>query len=109
MKEPIMTPGPWFVGAQNDDLYIIDCPPRPSTDDVAPDRDVAVVAKVYDRGSWAETDANARCLAAAFALREALAELVRLKDIKDSSPDEHERRKAAAWDAARSALRRANG
>lgn len=39
--------GPYHVGAQNDCVYIIDKPPRPSNDDVNPDGDTKVVAKVY--------------------------------------------------------------
>lgn len=39
----------WYVGAQNDALFIINRPPRPSNDDVVPDRDVRVIAKVYNK------------------------------------------------------------
>ena len=35
-----------YVAAQNDGLYIIDQPPRPSNDDINPDRPVNVFAKV---------------------------------------------------------------
>jgi hypothetical protein len=54
------TPTPWFVGAQNDALYIIDRKPRPSTDDIAPNQDVCVVAKTYNQGrATGREDANA--------------------------------------------------
>lgn len=46
MSEPLVA-GPWYVGAQNDILYIIDQPPRPSNDEVNPDQDVTVIAKLY--------------------------------------------------------------
>lgn len=42
------TPGPWFVGSQNDALFIINKPPRPSNDDINPNVDADVIAKVYD-------------------------------------------------------------
>lgn len=52
-----------YVGAQNDCLFIIDKPPRPSNDDINPDQDVKVIAKVYpDLGN---DDAYARLFAAA--------------------------------------------
>ena len=40
----------YYVGAQNDALYIIDKPPRPSNDDQWHDRPDGpnVIAKVYD-------------------------------------------------------------
>jgi hypothetical protein len=47
----------------NDCLFIIDQPPRPSTDDVNPDQDVKVIAKVADPGRAG--DAHASLLAAA--------------------------------------------
>ena len=61
------TPGPWYVGAQNDALYIIDQPPRPSNDDINPDANTNPIAKVYvapDRRHETEA-ANARILAKA--------------------------------------------
>lgn len=56
------TKGPWYVGAQNDAMFVIDQPPRPSNDDINPNHDVNVLAKVYD-GPHGE--ANARLIAAA--------------------------------------------
>lgn len=35
---------PWFVGTQNDKLFIINKPPRPSHDDMADIADVSVIA-----------------------------------------------------------------
>lgn len=64
----------WYVGAQNDALFIIDKPPRPSNDDINPDQDVEVIAKVYS-GSG-EEDERARLLAAAPDLLEAWQELI---------------------------------
>lgn len=40
------TKGPWYVGAQNDALYIITRPPRPSNDDIVDIPDVEVIASV---------------------------------------------------------------
>lgn len=65
------TGGPWYVGAQNDALYVINKPPRPSTDDINPEQDVEVIAKIYDRPTPGETDANARVMAAGWELLEA--------------------------------------
>lgn len=44
----------WYLGAQNDGLFIIDQPPRPSTDDEVHDRGVNVIAAVTDR-RWAQS------------------------------------------------------
>jgi hypothetical protein len=56
----------WYVGAQNDAIYIIDQPPRPSNDEINPDRDVKVIAKVYDAEAGdTETLRRANLLAAA--------------------------------------------
>lgn len=67
------TPGPWYVGAQNDGLFVIDRPPRQSTDDITEGRDVGVVAaRILHIG-------NARLIASApdllAAARAALTEL----------------------------------
>lgn len=40
------TPTPWYVGAQNDKLYIITRPPRPSRDDIVDIPDVKVIASM---------------------------------------------------------------
>jgi hypothetical protein len=44
-KAEAATPGPWFVGAMNDGLFVIDQPPRPSNDDTLPTRKVKCLAK----------------------------------------------------------------
>ena len=51
MSEPEHSPLPWFVGAQNDGLFIIDKRPRPSTDDVADIPGCTVIAKVYSHSN----------------------------------------------------------
>lgn len=56
------TTGPWFVGAQNDGLHIINEPPRPSTDYPRHDAQVAAIAHVYHGDS---AEANARLIALA--------------------------------------------
>jgi hypothetical protein len=38
------TPTIWYLGSMNDGLFIINQPPRPSNDDVFPDRDGPTVA-----------------------------------------------------------------
>ena len=59
--------GPWFVGAMNDGLFIIDQKPCPPTEFVHPGHDPApnVIATVCNQDDWADTDGNARLLAAA--------------------------------------------
>jgi hypothetical protein len=42
------TQRPWFVGAQNDALYIINKHPSPSNDYPRHDRDMTMIAKVYE-------------------------------------------------------------
>lgn len=66
LSTPAHTPGPWYVGAMNDALFVIDKPPRPSNDDVHPDRDVTVIASVrHVEGGLGVAAANARLMAAA--------------------------------------------
>lgn len=55
------TPGPWYVGTQNDKLYIITRPPRPSNDDIVDIPDVKVICPLNPCNS----DANARLISAA--------------------------------------------
>jgi hypothetical protein len=55
------------------------------------------------------SEADARLIAASPDLLAALKELVRLKAIKESDPDQHERLKGQAWDDARAAIRAAEG
>lgn len=69
----------WYVGAQNDILYIIDKPPRPSNDDINPDRDVEVIATIAaaNGGHRIESE-RANLIAAAPDLLKELEHLVRL-------------------------------
>ncbi len=68
MTQAQHTPGPWFVGAQNDTRYIIDRRPNANGND-APnhDADTGVIAKVYDTGRNDDYvgEANAHLIAAA--------------------------------------------
>ena len=53
MSESKHTPGPWFVGAQNDALYIINRRPAHDNDYPNHDADVTCIAKVYDEANAA--------------------------------------------------------
>lgn len=44
----------WYVGAQNDGLFVIDAPPRPLNDYVNPDQDVNVIAALGTNQAAAE-------------------------------------------------------
>ena len=92
------TPGPWFVGAQNDALCVIDKPPNPSNDYPRHDANVAAIAKVYNGNA---ADANARLIAAAPDL---LAALKRLRDLPVDCSQESDRE---AWGQAHSAIAKA--
>lgn len=64
------TPGPWFIGAMNDALFVINEPPRPApTDAVNTSLTTKVIAKPgepFAEGfSREEYEANARLIAAA--------------------------------------------
>lgn len=52
----------WYVGSQNDGLFIIDQPPRPSTDDITTGpAGLNVIAKIY---GGPNADRHARLIAA---------------------------------------------
>lgn len=76
------TPGLWFVGVQNDILYIIDRAPRPSNDDVNPNQDIEPIAKVYKprEGTFEAELANAQLLATAPDLLAACEKALSLSD-----------------------------
>ena len=61
------TPGPWYVGAQNDALYIIDRRPAQGNDYPNHEADTACIARVFDdvRGNEDSGRLNAELLAAA--------------------------------------------
>jgi hypothetical protein len=66
------TPGPWYVGAQNDMLYILDRKPAASNDYPNHERKgLTCIARVYDPTLDA-SEANARLMAAAPEMFEAL-------------------------------------
>lgn len=44
----------WYVGAMNDGAFVIDAPPRPSTDDINPHQDVGVIAAFGDKFDLAD-------------------------------------------------------
>jgi hypothetical protein len=59
------TPEPWHVGCQNDAPFIINQPPRPSTDDIVDIPDVIVIAKPAEiPGNAATVVANAERIVA---------------------------------------------
>jgi hypothetical protein len=108
------TPGPWYVGAQNDGLYIIDRQPSPSNDDPRHDADVELVATPF-AARGATVEANARLIAAApetaaerDRLRVENAELLEaLKDVMERLVDRHEADESAV--KARAVIAKATG
>lgn len=65
-EEARPTPGPLFVGAQNDNLYIIDAPPSPNTDFAWENPNGPnPLAKIYHNGDWKKEKALAELFAAA--------------------------------------------
>lgn len=96
MTKTTYTPGPWYVGAQNDCLFIINKPPSPSTDDIVDGpADLAVIAKLPDGSRQSEADA--RLIAAAPRL------LAALKGLFSNSLN------ASGWEEASQAIDKAEG
>lgn len=65
MSNAKYTQGPWFVGAQNDGLYIIDSQPSPAPYDGPIPRDHGPNVIATPNFRLAECEANARLIAAA--------------------------------------------
>jgi len=111
---PQHTPGPWFVGAQNDALFIIDRRPAFSNDYPNHDADTEVIAKVYDdvRGNAGAGRCNARLIAAApesiEANKTALMVLCALQNANDWHPN-MEKDIAFAIDGCRAAVAKSTG
>lgn len=85
MDKATYTTGPWYVGAQNDGLFIIDQPPRPAPADHPADiPGVTIIGVVYDNvfddAGASQGTANARLIAAAPDLVEALKDTLRILD-----------------------------
>lgn len=100
------TPGPWFVGAQNDTLYVIDGPPSPAPYDGPIPKEYG--PNVVATPGWRQPnhDANANLIAAAPELYDALEEL------RDYAAKEIQRGGAhhdPVWAKAADALRKARG
>jgi len=79
----------WYVGVMNDTQFIIDQKPCPPTDFVHPGHEPApkVIAKVFDQETAKEeTDANARLLAAAPELLQAVLAWKRWHENPDAYP-----------------------
>lgn len=91
------TPGPWFVGAQNDGLYIIDGQPSPAPYDGPIPREHGPNVVARPNFALAGYEANAKLIAAAPEM------LAALKFYAEYFDDE------ALGDAARGAIAKAEG
>lgn len=96
---------PWYVGVQNDGLFIIDKPPSPSGTDVVWEgrQDLKVIAVVEDAATFDETSRNANLLAAAPDLLMVLKEILADGELRElmHEPDcyEHQSTLGRAKDA----------
>jgi hypothetical protein len=100
MAEPKFTPGPWYVGAMNDALFVIDQPPRPSTDHPnhkAKTQSIAIVTVKRDLHAY---EANANLMAAAPELYDACRAALSMVETDQGPPN---------WDLLRAALAKAEG
>jgi hypothetical protein len=82
---------PWYVGAQNDMLYIIDKPPRPVPTDYPADiPDLKVIAKIMAVGEFATESANASLIVRSVNAHSKLVELLeRALPFIDDAADAH--------------------
>jgi hypothetical protein len=89
MTQDKHTPGPWYVGAQNDALYVIDGPPSPGPYDGPIPKDYGPEVVAEPNWRLKECAANARLIAAApdmlDALRATLGELLCVRDYIDDA------------------------
>lgn len=113
MAEP--TKGPYYVGCQNDLLFITDKPPRPAPVDYVNPKaghDTKIIASVAWRDmAPGEESANANMLAASWDMREALSALVAAKDRKEQvgADAQYGEMRGRAWAMARAALAKVEG
>lgn len=109
MSKEQHTHGPWFVGAQNDGMYIVSGePPSPSNDYMVHDSDRTLIAKL--EGETFEMDrANARLIAAAPKLLEML-ELTESNLSRLIDAQHHDKALMTPWrDCVRAAIAEAKG
>ena len=109
MDKATYTTGPWYVGAQNDGLFIIDQPPRPAPADHPADiPGVTIIGVVYDNvfddAGASQGTANARLIAAAPEMFEALQDILEYSGGAASALDDE-----YVMDRARAALSKATG
>lgn len=79
-ETPKFTPGPWYVGAMNDALIVIDQPPRPSTDNPNHEAKTQSIAIVTIKRDTYAYEANAHLIAAAPDLYAVVQEMVTCLD-----------------------------